>query len=73
MDKYYWQGHFFNYEILRFEYDEELKRLRLFDVHDWIVADLSFAEARVDLSTFTDDEINDYLLENFEEYTWIKE
>ena len=73
MDRYYWQGYLNKYEILRFEYDEELERLRLFDVHDWIVADISFAGENCNLANMTNDEINDYLLENFEEYNWVKE
>jgi hypothetical protein len=73
MDRYYWQGYLNKYEVLRFEYNEELERLRLFDVHDWIVADISFAGENSNLANMTNDEINDYLLENFEEYTWVKE
>jgi hypothetical protein len=73
MDRYYWQGYLNKYEVLRFEYHEELERLRLFDVHDWIIADISFAGENSNLANMTDDEINDYLLENFEEYTWVKE
>jgi hypothetical protein len=73
MDRYYWQGYLNKYEVLRFEYNEELERLRLFDVYDWIIADISFAGENSNLANMTDDEINDYLLENFEEYTWVKE
>jgi hypothetical protein len=73
MDKYYWEGFLSKYEVHSFSYNEYDKKLYLYDNYNRIIVELSFDDGDIDLSTFTDDEINDYLLENFEEYTWVKE
>jgi hypothetical protein len=71
MNKYYWQGFLNKYEVHSFTYDEDDKKLYLYDNYNRIIVELSFNQSDVDLSTFTDDEINDYLLQNFEEYIYL--
>jgi hypothetical protein len=73
MDRYYWQGYLNKYEVHSFSYNEHDKKLYLYDNYNRIIVDLSFDDGDINLSNFTDDEINDYLLENFEEYIWVKE
>ncbi len=61
------------YEVVYFEYDEDKKELFLFtrgesDHSHKVIVSLSFEESDVKMETFTDDEINEYMLDFFEEY-----
>lgn len=73
IDKYYWDGAANTYEVVYFEFDEDKNELVLFtrgehvDSHKTIVS-LSFEDSDVRMETFTDEEINEYLLDFFEEY-----
>jgi hypothetical protein len=73
MDKYYWDGYLRKHEVHSFSYNKHDNKLYLYDKYNRIIVELSFDDSDVDLSTFTDDEINEHLLENFEEYSWVKE
>ena len=73
VDHYYWLGYLGNYEVKGFMYDEDTKVLTLYtytDVKEDIrtIVDLSYADSPVQLDTFTDEEINEHLLETYEEY-----
>lgn len=73
VDHYYWLGYLGNYEVKGFMYDEDTKVLTLYtytDVKEDIrtIVDLSYADSSVQLDTFTDEEINEHLLEAYEEY-----
>ena len=73
VDRYYWLGYLGNYEVKGFMYDEDTKVLTLYtytDVKEEIrtIVDLSYADSPVQLDTFTDEEINEHLLETYEEY-----
>lgn len=67
--KYFWQGHMSKHEVWGFEYDEDSKILTLYNTNFMTITEISFEHSEVDLSTFTDEEINEYLLDFFEEYT----
>lgn len=68
MNKYYWIGRFQHYEVDRFEYNEDKKLLILYTPLNEIITEIDFKDSDIDLSTYIDEEINEYLLENFEEY-----
>ncbi|MDD4068849.1 MAG: hypothetical protein PHF05_00180 [Candidatus Izemoplasmatales bacterium] len=72
-DSYYWLGYLGNYEVKGFMYDEDTEVLTLYtytDVKEDIrtIVDLSYADSPIQLDTFTDEEINEHLLETYEEY-----
>jgi hypothetical protein len=71
--RYYWRGHFGTYEVMGFGYDEDRKILYLYTYdkdtrQQEIITETSFVDSEVKLETFTDEEINEYLLDFFEEY-----
>lgn len=68
-DRYLWHGWFATYEVGRFEYNEDRNVLTLYTFDNKSIIEISFADSDAKLETFTDDEINEYLLEYFEEYT----
>ena len=69
IDRYYWKG----YEVKGFEYDEGAEVLTLYTDADKTIVDLSYAGSPVQLETFTDEEINEHLLETYEEYVHVRE
>ena len=73
IDTYYWLGDFGNYEVKEFEYNEDTEVLTLYTYADNIrhtIVELSYADSHVQLETFTDEEINEHLLETYEEYVY---
>lgn len=73
IDRYYWLGYLGNYEVKGFMYDEDEEVLTLYTYTDdekdiKTIVDLSYDNSLVHLETFTDEEINEHLLEMFEEY-----
>ena len=71
--KYYWDGHLESYEVVYFEFNEDYNTLTLFTRGDLpdslkVIVTLDFEDTSVQMETFTDDEINEYLLDFFEEY-----
>ena len=73
VDHYYWLGYLGHYEVKGFMYNEETKVLTLYtytDVKEEIrtIVDLSYADSPIQLDTFTDEEINEHLLDTYEEY-----
>lgn len=69
VDRYLWHGWFATYEVGRFEYYEDRNVLTLYTFDNRTIVEISFADSDARLETFTDDEINEYLLDYFEEYT----
>lgn len=70
MLKYYWQGFTKKHEVWGFEFDEDKNALFLYDKKHKIITYIDFDEFSADLTTFTDEEINEYLIDFFEEYTF---
>lgn len=71
IDRYYWNGHLGSYEVIMFEYDEDKEVLTLYTYGDLRrIVDISYADSHVRLETFTDEEINEHLLETYEEYVY---
>jgi len=73
IDRYYWDGYLGTYEVVYFEFDEDKNELVLFTRGQHVdslevITRLSFEGSEVQMKTFTDDEINEYLLDFFEEY-----
>ena len=73
IDRYYWLGYLDNYEVKGFVYDEDTEVLTLYTYTDdekdiRTIVGLSYAGSPVQLETFTDEEINEHLLETYEEY-----
>lgn len=65
---YTWQG-IHLYDVSDFEYNEEKKLLIIYDSNTrGIIVELDMVNGP-DLATYTDEEINEYLLDTFEEYT----
>lgn len=73
IDTYYWLGHLGTYEVKGFTYNEGTEILTLYTYTDdekdiRTIVDLSYVNSPVQLETFTDEEINEHLLEIYEEY-----
>lgn len=66
--RYIWQG-IHLYDVSGFEYNEEKELLSIYDSDTGgIIVELDMVDGP-DLATYTDEEINEYLLDTFEEYT----
>lgn len=70
MTKYYWQGFTKKHEVWGFEFDEDKNVLTLYNREHETITEIYFDEFSADLTTFTDEEINEYLIDFFEEYTF---
>ena len=70
MLKYYWQGFTKKHEVWGFEFDEDKNVLVLYNKNHETITEIYFDETDVQLWTFTDEEINEYLIDFFEEYTF---
>ena len=73
IDIYYWLGYLGIHEVKGFVYDEDTEVLTLYTYTDdekdiRTIVDLSYADSPTQLETFTDEEINEHLLETYEEY-----
>ena len=73
IDTYYWLGYLGNYEVKGFIYNEDTEILTLYTYTDdekdiKTIVDLSYVCSPIQLETLTDEEINEHLLETYEEY-----
>ena len=73
VDRYYWHGFLGSYEVKGFMYNEDTEILTLYTYEDdeediRTIVDLSYTDSHTQLETFTDEEINEHLLEVYEEY-----